>query len=151
MEKHPESTLEKRAGLGKRFVARILDWLLISTPFTIIYALVQAVLQGSDTAWVAAAYLFFGLSFRVVYCLYQTIMEATYGYTLGKLALGMVVAGKDGAEIGWGQSIARNLLRFLGVWVFPFSAILAVILIAVSDDKQRLGDMVGSTVVVKQA
>ena len=78
-------------------------------------------------------------------------MEATYGYTLGKQVLGMVVTSEDGADLGWGQSIVRNLFRFIGYWLLPLSAILAVIIIAVSDDKQRIGDMAGSTVVAKQA
>jgi len=157
MKKHPEADLEKKAGLGKRFVARLLDGVLVSIVFGIITlalgGLAGAVLQGPDAmgTGIGAAYLFSLFAFPVVYLLYHTIVEATYGYTLGKQVLGMVVTSEDGADLGWGQSIVRNLFRFIGYWLLPLSAILAVIIIAVSDDKQRIGDMAGSTVVAKQA
>lgn len=157
MQKHPEANLEKKAGLGKRFVARLLDGVLVGIVFGIISltfgGLGGAVLQGPESVetGIGAAYLFWIVAFPIVYFLYHTIMEATYGYTLGKQVLGMVVTSKGGGDLGWGQSIVRNLFRFIGYWFLPFSAILAVIIMAVSDDKQRIGDMAGSTVVATQA
>ncbi len=73
-------------------------------------------------------------------------MEATQGATLGKMALGLRVVRVDGAPISWSESVIRNLLRIVDCLVFY---ILGAILIWTSPLKQRLGDKVAHTVVVK--
>ncbi|MBV0900804.1 RDD family protein [Haloarcula salina] len=157
MDKHPRANLEKKAGLGKRFAARFLDGLLIGVIFGAIFFVIGGVggaASGENNAVVtglAGAYLFMLIGFPFIYFLYHTIMEAMYGYTLGKHALGLVITDESGSDITWVDSIVRNVFRLVGFFFSPFSALLAVILIAVNDDEQRLGDMAGSTVVVEQA
>jgi|GEM_PF-1219921 len=157
MDKHPRANLEKKAGLGKRFAARFLDGFLIAIVFGIIFFVIGGVggaASGESNAAIAGlagAYLFMLIGFPFVYFLYHTIMEAMYGYTPGKHALGLVIADESGGGITWVDSIVRNVFRLIGFFFSPFSALLAVILIAVNDDEQRLGDMAGSTIVVEQA
>lgn len=157
MDKHPKANVESKAGFGQRFAARFLDGLLIAVVFGILSSLVGGVggAASSETnaavAGLAGAYLFLVIGFPFVYFLYHTIMEAMYGYTLGKQALGLVITTEDGSTISWVESIIRNVFRLLGFFAFPFSTAIAVLLVLVDDDKQRLGDMAGSTVVVEQA
>ncbi|MDZ4133717.1 MAG: RDD family protein, partial [Dethiobacteria bacterium] len=89
------------------------------------------------------ALLYYLLSF-----LYYILMEAFMGGTVGKLALGMRVELEDGSPITIGASIIRNLLRFVDF--LPFAYILGMIMISTSPLKQRLGDRVAKTVVIKK-
>ncbi|WP_459880258.1 RDD family protein [Halorubrum gandharaense] len=76
------------------------------------------------------------------------MLEGLYGYTPGKYLLGLVVIKSDGSNCTLGASIVRNPL-----WVvdtLPTGNIVAMVLILVTDENQRVGDLVVDTVVVKQ-
>ncbi len=122
-------------GVGPRFLAVLID--------TIILAIVSGLLGvGLGPHQPGASSGLSGLIFFV----YYIVMEATQGATLGKMALGLRVVRVDGAPISWSESVIRNLLRIVDCLVFY---ILGAILIWTSPLKQRLGDKVAHTVVVK--
>jgi len=78
---------------------------------------------------------------------YFIVMEATQGATVGKMALGLRVVKMDGSPISWSESVIRNLLRIIdGLFVYLVGAIL----IWTSPLKQRLGDRVANTVVIRK-
>lgn len=79
---------------------------------------------------------------------YHTVFEATYGQTFGKKAVNIVVVKEDGDVCDWAASAIRNLVRLVDA-VFFYLVGLAVIF--VSDDNQRLGDLVASTIVTEVA
>jgi uncharacterized RDD family membrane protein YckC len=81
---------------------------------------------------------------------YYIIMEAVQGATLGKMLLGIRVVKLNGSPIGWGQSITRNLLRIIDHIPYGIPYLLGAILIWSSPTKQRLGDRVADTVVVRR-
>jgi len=81
--------------------------------------------------------------------LYYIILEATMGATLGKLALGLRVVKLDGSPISWGESIIRNLLRIIDYIPYFIPYLLGAILIWTSPMKQRLGDRIAKTVVIR--
>ncbi len=130
-------------GLGLRFVALIIDGFILG----ILGYLIAAVTGGTSGAGFqlegGPAFLYYLLSF-----LYYILMEAFVGGTVGKLALGMRVELEDGSPITIGASVIRNLLRFVDF--LPFAYILGMIMISTSPLKQRLGDRVAKTVVVKK-
>lgn len=130
-------------GLGLRFVALIIDGII----FGLLGYLIGAVTGGTSGAGFelegGPAFLYYLLSF-----LYYILMEAFMGGTVGKLALGMRVELEDGSPITIGASIIRNLLRFVDF--LPFAYILGMIMISTSPLKQRLGDRVAKTVVIKK-
>jgi len=74
-------------------------------------------------------------------------LEATQGATLGKRILGLRVVKIDGSPIGWSESIIRNLLRIIDGL---FAYLVGAILIWTSPQRQRLGDRVAKTVVVRR-
>lgn len=76
-------------------------------------------------------------------------MEALQGATIGKMVLGIRVVRLDGSPISWGQSISRNLLRLIDQIPYGIPYLLGAILIWTSSTKQRLGDRLADTVVVR--
>jgi len=68
------------------------------------------------------------------------------GATPGKKALGLRVLGDDGAPIGWGAALSRNLLRFADF--LPLFYLGGLMTMLGNDRFKRLGDWVAGTVVV---
>ena len=78
---------------------------------------------------------------------YFTYFEGIYGQTLGKKLLGIVVVTEDGEDCEVGDAVVRNLLRFVDA--LPFAYLLGAVVIFVSDEDQRLGDLAADTVVAR--
>jgi uncharacterized RDD family membrane protein YckC len=57
------------------------------------------------------------------------------------------VADESGGSLDSGRIVVRNILRIVD-WL-PFLYIIGFILLATSNGRQRLGDLVAKTVVVK--
>jgi uncharacterized RDD family membrane protein YckC len=79
--------------------------------------------------------------------LYATVMEATFGATIGKFATGIRVVRADGTKLDVPSALIRNTLRVIDV--LPFFYLLGAILVWTSPRKQRLGDRLAKTVVVE--
>lgn len=77
---------------------------------------------------------------------YHTYFEATYGQTLGKKLLNVVVVSEDGEPCDWLSSTIRNGVRIVDSIPFYFVGIIAMFL---SDNDQRLGDIAASTIVTE--
>lgn len=122
-------------GVGLRFVAVLIDSIIIG----VIGGILSFVFRNSP-----------GLSGGITGILalaYFILLEGSQGATLGKMALGLRVVKTDGSPISWGESVIRNLLRIIdGLFVYLVGAIL----IWTSPLKQRLGDRVAKTVVVRR-
>lgn len=79
--------------------------------------------------------------------LYFVITEATTGKTVGKHIVKTKVVNKAGKKISLGQSIGRNLMRFVDGMFFYLVGFIAIY---VSKRNQRLGDMVSKTYVINK-
>jgi uncharacterized RDD family membrane protein YckC len=75
---------------------------------------------------------------------YFVVMEAAFGATLGKYLLGLRVRGEDGNGVGVGAALVRNFVRIIDVFCG-----LGAVLIWSSSRRQRLGDLLARTVVVR--
>lgn len=130
-------------GIGIRFVAQLVDWIILS----IIYVIIGFGMFGTLTWQVTgpAAGSIVGVNL-VIWFLYFVVLEGSAGATLGKRVAGIRVVKEDGAKCGFGAAIIRNILRIIDG--LPFIYIIGMILISRSDKKQRLGDSVAKTVVV---
>jgi uncharacterized RDD family membrane protein YckC len=125
-------------GVGPRFVALIIDGIILG----IISGILSSALPGQ-----------YGVSSSITGLLgiaYFTIMEATQGRSVGKMALGLYVVKTDGSPISWQEALVRNILRIVdGLPGFiPF--LVGAILVWNSPRKQRLGDRLANTVVIKR-
>lgn len=69
------------------------------------------------------------------------------GRTPGKRAMGLRVVGADGAPVGLAESLARNLLRVVEL---PLAYAPAILAVALGPRRQRLGDLVAGTLVVRE-
>lgn len=79
--------------------------------------------------------------------LYHVIFEGTTGRTPGKRALGIRVVDADGGRCTYRGATLRTLGRFVDF--LPVGYLAAFVSMAATDRRQRLGDLLGGTVVVR--
>lgn len=82
---------------------------------------------------------------------YFPLTEGLTGRTLGKWALGLKVVRRDGQLPGLGKALLRTLLRLVEVNPFLLGGLIAGVVVLASKNRQRLGDMVADTYVVRVA
>jgi len=153
-------------GVGRRFFAFLIDGIILGIFRNLLFFGIDAMgLHASANATTTqgdAAHMFkywlthldaYGVLQIVVIAIipfvYFIIMEALQGATIGKMVLGIRVVRLDGSPISWGQSISRNLLRLIDQIPYVIPYLLGAILIWTSSTKQRLGDRLADTVVVR--
>jgi uncharacterized RDD family membrane protein YckC len=71
--------------------------------------------------------------------------EGRSGKTPGKWLLGIRVLGADLAPCGFGRALIRNLLTFVDGF---FNFLVGALLVALTENWQRLGDLAARTVVL---
>jgi len=141
-------------GVAIRFVAILIDTIIIAIIGGILSAPFNAVAgiwnSASGTATFSLAGSIGGLVSLAVFVLYFTLLEGRYGQTVGKMAVRIkVVRETDGAPIDYSEAAVRTILRFLDLIPYIIPYLLGAILIWSSEEKQRLGDRVAHTVVIK--
>jgi uncharacterized RDD family membrane protein YckC len=86
---------------------------------------------------------------RLPWFLYSPVMEyLTNGRSLGKLILGIRVVKSNGESAGLREYFTRWIFRVVDIWIGGFG-FLAVIVASTGEKKQRIGDIMADTVVVK--
>ena len=138
MRKGPDSWVLKvehvmeYAGFWNRFVAYLIDWVLLGIIGTIIYFLFNEYVAGL-------------VGFLVGWGYFAGLESSERQATLGKSAMGLVVTDTDGNRI----SFLRATGRYFGKWL---SSILLIgyIMAAFTARKQALHDMLASTLVFKR-
>ncbi|HWE04794.1 MAG TPA: RDD family protein [Tepidisphaeraceae bacterium] len=151
----PEEAAEEVKGLalaeaGRRLAAGLIDM----TPFVVplVFLLQITRLAGSDLQdpspavrdlWLLT--LKTGMAAFAVYLLHTTIVETLTGRTLGKMLMGLRVVRLDGGTPDVSSLVIRNFLRLVDVG--PFG--LPLMMILFSPLHQRIGDIAGGTVVIR--
>jgi uncharacterized RDD family membrane protein YckC len=140
-----------KAGLALRFVAVLLDAVIVLFPVSIAVGL----LSGGGYTRTGDGYANAGIivAGKAVWLLlalalgYYVICEALTGATLGKRMVGIRVVGEDGEHPTLGAAVVRNLLRLVdSLFFYLVGAIFAL----TSPLGQRLGDRAAHTVVVRR-
>ena len=128
-------------GIGIRLVSLIIDNIIIGIIIGAIGSMIGfGMMTQKMVPW------WFGLFYFLIYIGYFALLEGSRGQTIGKMVTKIKVVREDGKPIDMNQALIRNLLRIIdGVFVYLIGAIL----IWRSDKKQRLGDNIAKTVVVK--
>lgn len=131
------------AGLGSRCIAGVVDLVLKGL---IIAALAIVLFTLLDETLAIA--IFLPLAF-LVFIFYDVLFEVrAHGRTPGKRMTGLRVLRSSGGPVDLRASAIRNLLRIvdeLVLWYLP-----AFIGILVTKRNQRLGDLAGDTIVVRE-
>lgn len=134
------------AGLGERIAARCIDlagFLILFIVTWIIMIIASMSTSGSAAIVVLVLYL-------VVFFLYDLVCELTMsGQTFGKQIMKIKVISLDGTQPGFGQYLMRWLFRIID-FGFPFGwGAIALIAVAVTENHQRLGDLLAKTTLIK--
>ena len=147
------NTSTSYAGLGWRFAAVVIDSLVVGGLFVVILviaaaagALALTAYQGQDP-WNADVPAWSYMSLYLLLFVYYTLFELRRGATPGKMAFGMRVTAMDGTPPQPGAIVVRNLIRVPEAILYYLPAAIAVL---VSSKRQRLGDLVARTVVVRR-
>lgn len=127
------------ATAGERTVAYMVDFLVLGPPLT-------AVASAFETR--RGRLLGGGLVALLVANLYHVAFEGTTGRTPGKRVLGVRVVAAEGDPCGYRAATVRTLARFLDF--LPVGYLAAFVSIARSGRRQRVGDRLGGTVVVRE-
>ena len=139
------------AGIGSRFIALLVDYLIWFAAFLLLVFLAATLLPGIkafskiSAQWAVAIVIFIIFLFNWGYF---TLFEAFWnGRTPGKRVAGIRVIQRSGRAIGLFESMARNLVRYVDQ--FPFFYAVGVITMFVTKQHQRLGDLAAGTLVVR--
>jgi uncharacterized RDD family membrane protein YckC len=145
-----ESRSLENAGIPLRFVAVLLDAILVLLPLAIVVGLMTSGGYAERGGGYANAGVDIGANaFWLVLALgvgYYVLCEAATGMTLGKRMVGIRVVGENGHDVTFGAALVRNLLRVVDALFFYLVGFLFAL---TSRRGQRLGDRAAHTVVVR--
>jgi uncharacterized RDD family membrane protein YckC len=141
------------AGIGSRFVALLVDyliWLVVILLLVLVISVVDPSLARFNRIGQKWATALFILIPFLLYWGYFTLFEAFWnGCTPGKRVAKIRVIQRSGRGIGLFESMTRNLLRVVDGFPFPIYVIGAVTVL-LTRQHQRLGDLAAGTLVVHQ-
>ena len=128
-------------GIGIRLVSIIIDNIIVGI-------IIGAIGSGIGFGMMAQRMVpwWIGLLYFVIYIGYFTLLEGSKGQTIGKMITKIKVVREDGGKIDMNQALTRNILRIIDGL---FAYLIGAILIWRSDKKQRLGDNIAKTIVIK--
>jgi len=139
------------AGIGSRFIAILIDYLLCGACFLLLVLLFVVIVPALHMFGGVSANWAVGIFFLIMFVAqwgYFSLFEAFHsGRTPGKQAAKIRVIHQSGRGVSFLESLARNLVRFID-WLPSFYAVGIVAMFA-SKRNQRLGDMVAGTLVVR--
>ncbi len=130
------------AGLGSRFLARLLDSVI---QVLAIIALALAIGAADGSGFVLAGALV--LIFLVVFAYDVAFEVLNHGRTPGKVAAGIRVVGDSGEPVRFLASAIRNIVRIVDF--LPAFYLVGSISIVATGHDQRLGDLAAGTVVAR--
>jgi len=131
------------AGLGSRTIAWLVDTLI---QLAIVIPIVIGVGIGEIKSTVELVVVYVVL-FLIVWGYYPLFEFFWHGRTPGKRVQRLRVVRTDGQPAGGAAILVRNLIRIVDVFFLPF---LAVISMLVTARAQRLGDLAGGTMVIRE-
>jgi uncharacterized RDD family membrane protein YckC len=150
-------TAVQYAGFWRRFVANLLDGLIVGAVPTVIYyglmgagvfsmpEIVDEEDIGPYISWMIRYSLISSGIMIVLQTLYFAIMESSSKQaTVGKMVLGIVVTDADGKRISLGRAFGRNL----GKIVSQIILFIGFLMVAFTPKKQGLHDIMASCLVV---
>ena len=121
------------SGLWKRLIAGFIDILLVNAAAFIIYLMLTAIINLSQTVWL-------GISLVIPWIYWGTMESSPKQATCGKMVFGLIVTDLEGKRISFGKATGRYVGRLI--------LFFGYILIGFTQRKQALHDiMVGCLVV----
>lgn len=133
------------AGFWIRFLAYVLDGLILGAVGGVIEVVIAAALgtSGSDSTTVRIISNTIGLLLGL--CYFSVCWSSSLQASLGQRVCGLRVIGLEGGRISLGRSVMRYLALILSFLIL----LIGVIMVAFTERKQGLHDMLAGTYVVK--
>ena len=129
------------ASLGERIVAQVIDSFLI-----ICYLVGVSLLIAELDFFYRTKMLFFLIAIYLPALFYHFLMELfNHGQSVGKMVMRIRVVKKDGTTPGIGDFFMRWLLQLVDL---GFSGVGALVIL-ISKNSQRLGDLAAGTMVIQ--
>lgn len=138
------------AGFWRRVAARFIDTIITNICFAVIvfiFGIIMAAGGTDDPDVLKIRVLLLGSIFIVVGWMYYAVMESSPAQgTLGKMALGIKVTDLDGKRVGFGKATGRHF----GTIISGLLLLSGFIMVAFTDKKQGLHDMMAGCLVVNR-
>lgn len=151
------------ASINRRTLAKLVDWLLVSLPILFVqWSMVGSPKQMQE--WImdkisnmdfqqlirAGILLFLsGLLYNLVWLIALSVMEGRWGTSPGKWLLGIRVVRTTLRPCGFFRALVRELMS-LPDFLICFGWVPGALCIAFTPCWQRMGDMVGDTIVIRK-
>ncbi len=137
--------------LTRRALSQIIDLFIIAGPAIggalTLYPILDLEKMISSDRMMTGIGLIVGELIWGLICFFAfSLFEGRWGATPGKWAVGIRVVGTDLRPCGFGRALVRNLLKFIDGF---FNFMVGILLAALSENRQRLGDMAANTVVIE--
>jgi uncharacterized RDD family membrane protein YckC len=140
------------ASITRRALSQIIDFFVLGAPAIAGALLLFPIFDiekmfSSGPPFLPVIGLMFGEIFWGIFCLFAySFLEGRWGITPGKWVVGIRVLGTDLLPCGFGRALVRNLLKFIDGF---FNFMVGILLAALTENWQRVGDMAARTVVVR--
>lgn len=141
------------ASLWQRALAQLVDVVPVIAGFLVPMASMWRMFSDPERLIESGPFfpfLFFGLFIAaflwgLLVLVAYSYLEGRFGKTPGKWLLGIRVLGTDLQPCGFGRAFLRNLLTFVDGF---FNFLVGALLVALTENWQRLGDLAARTIVV---
>lgn len=129
-------TISNPVGFWKRFLANILDAIIIGVPLAIINNIINGDTQGETFT-------------SIIEILYSIIVPVLWsGYTIGKRIAGIRIVKVNGEKLGYGAMLLRALVGGLVYIVtLGIGLIVSAFMVGLRKDKRAIHDFIAGTYV----
>ena len=128
----PVSQSTQYAGFGERFLAWLIDLVIICVGSAVVRMVLGSIVGG-----------LIGLALSIAYEIY--FLSSPKQATIGKQAMGIIVTDLNGGRIDPGKAALRWVGKIISSLIFFIGYIMA----AFTERKQALHDMIAGTLVLK--
>ncbi len=142
------------ASLTRRALAQIIDAAIVCGPaalsgsyfFFSFWDMENLLMSGPSHVLSFLGLFILGFAW-IIFCYFIfSYLEGAYGRTPGKWVTGIRVLGTDLKPCGMGRALLRNLLKVADGF---FNFMVGIMLVALTENWQRVGDLAARTVVVR--
>lgn len=130
-------------GVFPRAMAFLLDFILLFPIGLVIAGLLAVSIEEFQDPGYPVVIMIWG----VVELAYRFIMEWAFGWTIGKRIVGLKVTELDGSRLTLRGALIRNVVRLIDCSLY--GVILGIALVLKTRRRQRLGDLLGKTMVIQ--
>lgn len=142
----------QHAVVYRRIIAAGIDLFIVTTAYSISALLFGVHIIQLDPQSPYESWSLIGPSFYLFLCgvlCYFVLLEWKTQATLGKKIMGIKVLSDTGGTISLKQAFIRNVFRVIDLFPYMVPYLLGLIILAANEKKQRLGDQIAHTIVVK--